>query len=485
MDKDNLIIEEIDINDEPVIIEVDSEAKNGQNKCPKCGATDISQNIKTGKLRCNYCRHEFDGDKINGEDDVTKLEGVVIGSGAQNMEADAEDIVTLKCTSCGAEVVIDTNETAHARCHWCRNSLSINEQLPNGAIPDMILPFAISKEEAKDKINEFVKKRKFFAHPKFKKEFTTENIMGVYFPYMVVDVNGSSKLNGQGEKLVRKYTRGSGDSRRTYYDADLYNINREFDLCVDDLTVEANSDRLDNTSNSKTNNIINSVMPFDTENCVKWDANFLKGYTSERRDTNIDSLRSVVSNQAKDIARFKANETLNAYDRGVRWDSEELNIKGEKWKASYLPVWLYSYQQKKGKKSLLHYVAVNARTKETMGSVPINMMKLLLFAFIIELFSIYAGLTLEIDNAVFYLAPGVVYYFIFYAKYRNSNARHKHEAETRSQMLNVKGSDAFVSHLKGLSNSKIKGVNNDTFSNQSKTTKILDSVSEYAKIMKK
>ena len=25
----------------------------------KCGATDISLNVKTGKLRCNFCRHEF------------------------------------------------------------------------------------------------------------------------------------------------------------------------------------------------------------------------------------------------------------------------------------------------------------------------------------------------------------------------------------------------------------------------------------------
>ena len=46
--------------------------------------------------------------------------------------------------------------------------------------------------------------------------------MGVYFPYMVVDVNSHAKLIGQGEHLVRRYTRGSGDDSRTYYDADLY-----------------------------------------------------------------------------------------------------------------------------------------------------------------------------------------------------------------------------------------------------------------------
>ena len=80
--------------------------------------------------------------------------------------------------------------------------------------------------------------------------------MGVYFPYMVVDVNSHAKLIGQGEHLVRRYTRGSGDDSRTYYDADLYNVEREFDLTINGLTVESSADKL-NKNAEKTNNIIN------------------------------------------------------------------------------------------------------------------------------------------------------------------------------------------------------------------------------------
>jgi hypothetical protein len=46
----------------------------------------------------------------------------------------------------------------------------------------------------------------------------------------------------------------------------------------------------------------------------------------------------------------------------------------------YLPVWLYSYQQPGGKGGMLHYIAVNGRTGETMGSVPVQQWKLLLAA---------------------------------------------------------------------------------------------------------
>jgi hypothetical protein len=49
--------------------------------------------------------------------------------------------------------------------------------------------------------------------------------------------------------------------------------------------------------------------------------------------------------------------------------------------SAYLPVWLYSYHQTKSNgRSFLHYVAVNARTGETMGSVPVNQRRLLLVA---------------------------------------------------------------------------------------------------------
>ena len=34
-----------------------------------------------------------------------------------------------KCPSCGAEVVIDLNESSQARCHWCRNMLSVNSKV--------------------------------------------------------------------------------------------------------------------------------------------------------------------------------------------------------------------------------------------------------------------------------------------------------------------------------------------------------------------
>lgn len=459
-------------NNSNVVVKTDEGAINGQNKCPKCGATDISLNAKNGKLRCNFCRYEFDALKFDSmEKDISQLKGEIVGSGAQNIIANTDDIITLKCTSCGAEVVIDTASATQARCHWCRNTLSLNQQIPNGAVPDTVLPFRITKADAKDAIEKFVGKRKFFAHPKFRREFKAENVMGVYLPYMVIDANTHVKLTGQGEQQTRVYTVKRGDHEETYYDADLYDVERDFDLLIEGLTVESSKDKLNTSATDKTTNIINSIMPFDTENCVKWDANYIKGYTSERRDTNVDELRRLVYSQSMDIARFAANKTLFKYDRGVRWDSQNLNIKGQQWKSAYLPVWLYSYREEKGDKSLLHYVAVNARTGETMGSVPIHMPKLLFVSAILELIGfilmiLVSGHTDSSREPLAFLLIGVVCFIIIYSRYRNSGARHKYEYETKNEMKNVVSKDVFVKKKKGLANSRMEGANNARISNK-------------------
>ena len=448
--------------------------EEGQVKCPKCGATDISTNTKTGMLRCNFCRFEFADSSVNEdkEEDIFSLEGLQISAGLKDRDKSADTQITLRCESCGAQVVVDTQEASQARCHWCRNMLSINHQIDNGTIPDMVLPFNMPKKEAKDLINGYIAQHKFFAHPTFLKEFSAENVMGVYFPYMIVDANTSVNFEGTGEVEVRRYTVGSGDNKETRYDADLYALGRSFDMGVNDLTVESSSKRMDNTE-SETNNIINAILPFDTENCVAYDSNYLKGYTSEKRDTDVKDIKQIVETQIKDIARVAANEQAEEYDRGICWDKEEVTIKGTKWKSAYLPVWLYSYQQKKDNKSILHYVALNARTKELVGSIPINKIRLFIISAIIELLSIltFGGVQAlewsdsdsdhDVGDFALIMLAGFLFYAFQYARYRRMGDRHFFERETKKIIKNATGFDKLLEHRKNLENSEYSKANND------------------------
>ena len=103
--------------------------KNGINRCPNCGSSDVKLDVKTGKLKCNFCKSEFEGKKANARGGVEKLKGETVSGGAELIIPDEKVIVTLKCPACGAEVVINTDESVSARCHWCRHTLSLNEKM--------------------------------------------------------------------------------------------------------------------------------------------------------------------------------------------------------------------------------------------------------------------------------------------------------------------------------------------------------------------
>lgn len=370
---------------DPVAIDTASaELADGMNRCPKCGSTDIRHKPGTDLLVCLYCRNEWDGTRVEElfglGDGIDQLRGTVVASGARDIAADAKVLMSFKCSGCGAEVTVNTENAMTARCHWCRHVFGVNEQVDNGAVPDAVLPFHIKKDDAVARIRQFVDKRRLFALKAFKEQFTPENVVGVYMPYMIVDGNASADVHGTGEIKTAEYTRGSDNDKKTYYDADVYRIERHIDFAVDDLPLESSTERGNLDTRVNTNNIINTILPFDTKNAVKWNASYLSGFSSEKRNSNVEQMQPRLEDQLLSIARAQLEASVARYDRGVRWEQERLDVHGSRWVSMYLPVWLYSYHQLGANGGMLHYIAVNGRTGETMGSVPVQQWKLLLAA---------------------------------------------------------------------------------------------------------
>ena len=478
------------------IVDTSSTLEDGQNKCEKCGSTETSLNIETGMLRCHWCRHEQLG--VGFEKHVTnieKLKGEIIGSGATEIVADAEDVLTFKCSSCASEVIIDTKDAPLARCHWCRNTLSVNQQIPNGAIPDKVLPFEVKKNVATDAIETFVSQRQFFASKKFKKEFSIDTVIGVYLPYMIVDANVNLTFQGQGEIELRTWTEtrtetrmvtktrtvGSGDNQQTetytepetvtiveqFYDADRYQIIRNFDMTVEDMTIEADSEKIKHQSTQRTNNIINAIKPFDVTKGMNWNANYMTGYNAQKRDINIDDLRASVNVMIKDIARRNIRNAISEYDhRGAFWQSEEINVTGKQWTASYFPIWMYSSMEKDG---TIHYIAVNGQSGKINGSIPINWGRYILVSLVVGLASgfptwlimnsIYENSDMErwvlwlVVAIIVIIALGIV--AIIVSGYRNADARFEHESEVKSAIRNIKKNDRVIKEIRRTMASRI------------------------------
>lgn len=361
----------------PDIETVNESLSDGLNRCPKCGSTDVRLRGSTEMLVCLFCRHQWQEARVEEEFGlgvgIDDLQGTVVAGGAEEISSD-DDVITMTCGGCGADVVVDTAHAMNARCHWCRHTLNVNQRTPNGAVPDAVLPFRLTRDEAVERIREFASKRRLFAHPRFKREFVPENVLGVYLPYLVIDARAEAAYVGQGEVQTRRWTEKQGDNSVTYYAADVYRVDRSVAFTVDDLTIEGAADRADFGSGT-TNNIVNTILPFDTKNAVKWNSSYLVGFTSEKRDLDVTDLQPVLEDQLLSIGRSQVHPTLGEFDRGVRWEAEKIDVGGSRWVSMYLPVWLYSYYQENTR--MLHYIAVNARTGETMGSVPVSQPRLI------------------------------------------------------------------------------------------------------------
>lgn len=61
--------------------------------------------------------------------------------------------------------------------------------------------------------------------------------------------------------------------------------------------------------------------------------------------------------------------------------------------------------------------------------------------------------------AALLLLAGPAFYGAMYLRYRNSDKRHRHESETKSEMANVQAQDNFVRSMTGLRNRRMRGAN--------------------------
>jgi ribosomal protein S27E len=365
---------------------VDLSGSDLQDKCPKCGSTDISFVVGKG-LVCNFCHYTWQqqAQQTDDLDTMSSLTGTNISTGAQAIQQDVSDLITLKCPSCGAEVVVNTKQETQARCHWCRQTLSINQSIPNGAVPDLVLPFSVDHEAAREKMMAYRKKFRFFCNTRFKHEFNLDNIMGVYLPYFMVDYNGHCAFAGSARQITRVHKDEHGNPYK--WDYDEYGITREFDLLIDDLIVQSAQDKA-KTSKTKTNNIIDAIAPFDTNNAIPFRSDYLRGFTSEKRDINVGQLMPLINEKITDVATYHSNNVV-AYNGGISYTQKDVVQEGISIKTVYLPVWLYSYYDGK----VYHYIAVNGRTGSVLGSIPLNMPKLVAVSAVIEVLAIVAAAT--------------------------------------------------------------------------------------------
>ena len=272
------------------------------------------------------------------------------------MENINSKMVKAICPNCGVELVCAMNNPA-VKCHWCQTMIPSNLYIETPNMPDLILPFKITKEEAQKHLDEYIDKINDKKIKRIIKKSENKEIIPIYLPYMLVDINAHSINHGRVKKRI---------NRRKYLST--IKKTRDFDIIIKDVIIETSKNNSFNAQNSSSD-VVNRLKPFDVENSVVFNANYLNGYYSENRELNTtdmdasvrDILKQIVNDELKKIDQYAKEET--------EWITKENDIIGTQWTSIYLPVWIYSFCVKENGKNKIYYIAINGRTGKSTDSI--------------------------------------------------------------------------------------------------------------------
>lgn len=324
-------------------------ATSTQLVCPNCAGT-LQFDPTIGKMKCIFCDSVFSQEEAEqffaqqNEEEEIKESGADWGEDADGMRA-------YSCSTCGAEILCDQN-TAATRCPYCDNTTVIEAQLSGAIKPDVVIPFAFTKEQAMEKYKGYYEKRKLI--PKdFLSGSRVEEIQGVYVPFWLYD--GSVSIDAEFE--AADITDNGIEITRKIYKAD-----RRGNIAFENVPADA--------SKRMPDDIMDSVEPFDFGQLKPFSMTYMPGFLAERFDVegddDLERAEKRVTNTAKQKTRATVRHDEVTETRG------DYKVNYTKKKYALLPIW-YLTTSWNGKQ---WNFAMNGQTGNFTGDLPVDGTKL-------------------------------------------------------------------------------------------------------------
>lgn len=301
-------------------------------------------------MKCIFCDSVFSQEEAEQFFTQQNEEEEIKESGADWGE-DADGMRAYSCSTCGAEILCDQN-TAATRCPYCDNTTVIEAQLSGAIKPDVVIPFAFTKEQAMEKYKGYYEKRKLI--PKdFLSGSRVEEIQGVYVPFWLYD--GSVSIDAEFE--AADITDNGIEITRKIYKAD-----RRGNIAFENVPADA--------SKRMPDDIMDSVEPFDFGQLKPFSMTYMPGFLAERFDVegddDLERAEKRVTNTAKQKTRATVRHDEVTETRG------DYKVNYTKKKYALLPIW-YLTTSWNGKQ---WNFAMNGQTGNFTGDLPVDGTKL-------------------------------------------------------------------------------------------------------------
>ncbi len=352
--------------------------------CSNCSAK-LKFSPGTNSLKCEYCGtvneieiseeeiEEIDFDKFLNENDTS---------------VEKQEIVTIKCNSCGAETTLDPNIVSDS-CAFCGSNIVLTDGTSCSIIkPKSLLPFIVDSKKAFTLFRTWIKK--LWWAPSALKKFAKLNkkIAGMYIPFWTYDSNTTCQYRGQrGDNYTTTETYSTvvnGKSvtktrtvTRIRWRSASGSVNNKFD----DVLVVATT--------SLPKKYLEKLEPWDLDSLIPFDEKYLSGFRTESYQVGIK--------EGFDDAKIKMTKEIKVtVKKDIGGDHQRISKMNTKYnditfKHILLPVWISAYKFK----DKVYRFMINARTGEVQGERPYSWIKITLA--VLAVLAIIAAIVLVVQ----------------------------------------------------------------------------------------
>jgi DNA-directed RNA polymerase subunit RPC12/RpoP len=337
-----------------------------QFPCKNCGA-DLQFAPGTNHLACPYCGAE--NEIALGE---VRIEELDFQAAVRDLVGSAEtlEVVTARCSNCGAETTLNPNVTADA-CAFCGAALVLEGASTRLIKPQSLLPFKVKEAEAQDAFRAWLKKLWFAPNAVKRHSGTSQRLAGLYIPHWTYDASTDTRYTGQrgtyyyttetytatenGKPVTRtrqvRHTSWSPASGRVYVSFD------DVLVCASETLPAVYRPRLG---------------PPELKELVPYSDAYLSGFRTEHYTIGLeDGFRAACENMQPQIDQAIRSDIGGDEQRILHKDTRYHDVT---FKHILVPLWLSTYRFKEKP----YRFVVDARTGQVQGERPWSAVKIAL-----------------------------------------------------------------------------------------------------------
>lgn len=298
-------------------------------------------------MLCTSCGSTFKAEEVESEakkyreDERVRSRGEIYGDDNEEIVEEFLENYIYTCSECGGEIVIHGSE-ASTKCVFCGNANVVFSRVSKEKMPDLIIPFTVTKEQALTAIRNKIAHSLFV--PTEIKNFQAEDVRGIYLPYWIVDTQFE-------EACVISSRVQSGKYSKTVYTGRRGNMHMK-SFPIDGCAI------LSNESSAR-------LEPFNPSGLIPFDEDYLLGFYSNASDISYDEMWQVAGNRAREIFREAAMKNVRGSSPKIIAESHMTSVLNT-YKYAMFPVWFVTFTYEGQHNTIL----VNGQTCKVVCGLP-------------------------------------------------------------------------------------------------------------------